>query len=139
MTTAYIGEDEIKVCSIPAVVILKLIAYDDRPEHRPSDPIDIDSIIAYYPKIETEMIWDEYSFLYDDKLDHKETGIKVLGYEMSKIIIQNEKLTQRILDILSASIALETRLAEQMIQDAVKETLESKVNILQLLKVGIEE
>ena len=34
--------DTLKVCSIPAVVLLKLIAFDDRPERRPNDPLDID-------------------------------------------------------------------------------------------------
>lgn len=125
--------------TIPSVVILKLIAYDDRPEHRLNDPIDIDAIIAHYPSIETELIWDDYHFLYNDDSIHDEIGVKVLGHEMSKIIAQNEKLTERVLGILNKAITLKSQLAERMIQDPVNETLKSKIDNLKLLKDGIEE
>ena len=87
LVTTEIEEDTFNVCSIPAVVLLKLIAYDDRPERRPKDPIDISSIINHYPEIETNLIWDEYSFLYDDDdKSHEQVGVEVLGYEIGKII-----------------------------------------------------
>lgn len=108
-----IENNHIKVCSIPSVVLLKLIAYDDRPENRPNDPIDIDSIMKYYPEIETDLIWGEYNFLYDDEVSHEEVGIKVLGYELSKIIFNNKKLTARIFDILEKAIKLESELAQK--------------------------
>ena len=43
--------DHVKVCSIPAVVLLKLISFDDRPENRSKDPMDISSIFIHYPNI----------------------------------------------------------------------------------------
>lgn len=62
--------DVFSVCTIPAVVLLKLIAFDDRPEQRVKDPLDISSIFKVYPDIESDFIWDEYSFLYEDELSH---------------------------------------------------------------------
>lgn len=134
-----IEDDKIKICSIPSVILLKLIAYDDRPDNRPNDPIDIDSILKHYPSIESEMIWGEYNFLYDDDVSHEDVGIKVLGYEISKIILKNEKLTKRVLDILDRAIKLESRLAEKMIQNAEIETIELNTRKLSILKKGIEE
>jgi len=134
-----IESSHIKVCSIPSVVLLKLIAYDDRPEHRPNDPIDINSIMEYYPQIETELIWGEYNFLYDDEVSHEEVGIKVLGYELSKIIFNNRKLIGRIFNIIEKAIKLESELAKKMIQDSEVETVESKTKNLSVLREGIQE
>ncbi|MGH1339079.1 MAG: hypothetical protein ACRBFS_23380 [Aureispira sp.] len=134
--------DTFQVCSIPSVVVLKLISYDDRPENRPNDPIDINAILQYYPDLETEMIWEEYTFLYEtdeEELSPYNIGIKVLGYEVGKIISKNQRLTKRILTILQQAIQLESNLAERMIQDAVEETVENKCRLLTLLKDGITE
>lgn len=142
LTIVEIENDKIQVCSIPSVILLKLIAYDDRPENRPKDPLDIDSIMKHYPSIEMEFIWAEYTFLYEEDrsdLSSEEIGIKVLGYEISKIIHENKKLINRTLSILTRAINLDSKLAQQMIQDAEKETIESKSKILKTLKEGIQE
>ena len=139
LITMEIEDSEIKICSIPSVVLLKLIAYDDRPEYRQSDPKDINSIINHYPKLEKEMIWEKYSFLYHDGWSHEEVGIKVLGYELSRIIVDNEKLILRVLEILNKALSLSSKLAESMIDNAVTETVESKIKNLKILKDGIKE
>ncbi|WP_020566767.1 hypothetical protein [Neolewinella persica] len=129
--------DTVKVCSIPAVVLLKLIAYDDRPENRSKDPMDISSIFSHYPSIETDLIWDEYNFLYDQELKHEEIGVMVLGYEVGKIIKANQHLSGRVLTILDKAIKLESKLAERMILDPMKSTITDQVRLLSLLRVGI--
>jgi len=141
LVIAEIENDSVKVCSVPSVVLLKLIAFDDRPENRPNDPSDIDSIMQYYPEIEAEMIWGEYNFLYVDneELSHEEVGIKVLGYELSKIIFKNKQLTERVLNILDNAIELKSGLTKKMIQNSEEETVESKIKKLSMLKLGIQE
>lgn len=139
LITTEIEEDTLKVCSIPSVVLLKLIAFDDRPEKRHNDPLDIDSILKHYPDIETTKIWSEYNFLYDDEIPHEEVGIKVLGYELSKLILENKALTDRVLSILDMAIKEESPLAQRMIQDAEIETVEQKIQNLKIMKEGIEE
>lgn len=138
-TEAIVENDTFKVCSMPAVVLLKLIAFDDRPENRPKDPIDINSILLYYPQIETDLIYyEEYVFLYeDDKKTFQEIGIEVLGFEISKIIVANEALKNRVLNILNKALNLKSKLAELMIQDAEKETIKMKLGLLQSLQSGI--
>ncbi|MEM8529123.1 MAG: hypothetical protein AAGG68_31115 [Bacteroidota bacterium] len=131
--------DTIQVCSIPCVVLLKLIAYDDRPSYRLNDPVDIASILKHYPEIETEFIWDEYNFLYEAELEHEAVGIKVLGYELSKIISKNAQLVNRILIILDKAIHSESDLAKNMIQDATTDSIQLNIEKLKLLKEGIVE
>jgi len=50
-TEVKIGEEVYKSCTIPAVVILKMIAFDDRPDRRIKDIKDINLICKYYPVI----------------------------------------------------------------------------------------
>ncbi len=132
-----IEEILVTVCSIPSVVLLKLIAYDDRPENRPQDPLDLNSIFKYYPDIESERIWGEYSFLYEDEKSHDEVGITVLGYEISRIISESPDLVKRTIKILEKGIQLESKLAEKMIENSINETVASKRELLNFLKNGI--
>ncbi len=131
---------QLKVCSISSVVLLKLIAYDDRPENRPKDPTDIASIIRHYPSIEMEFIWGNYEFLYEEdkeNLNSKEIGIRVLGYEIAKIILHNSSLTKRVFKILDKAIHSKSALAKLMIQDPENETIASITKNLVVLKNGI--
>lgn len=142
LVDATIEEHSINICSIPSVIILKLISYDDRPEHRPNDPIDINSILQHYPEFEMDMIWEEYSFLYEtdeDDLSPTDMVIKALGHEIAKTIGSNQQLLKRVLDILDRAINLQSSLAQQMIQHSNNETVEDKCNSLALIKQGMEE
>jgi predicted nucleotidyltransferase len=134
-----IEDDRFKICSIPSVVLLKLIAYDDRPAYRLKDATDIASILVYYPDIENIFIWDEYSFLYEDDLEHEDVGIKVLGYELAKIIKSNQELTERVFTILDKAILLKSNLAVNMIINTEIETVDMKIKNLKMLKQGIKE
>lgn len=134
-----IGAQTINVCTIPAVVLLKLIAYDDRPEHRINDPFDIASIMEEFPHIESDLLWDEYSHLYDQNISHEEIGTIVLGSEVGKLICQNQALLDRVLRIVQDGIDLTSSLAERMIIDHVNETVGQKQGLLRLFKQGIEE
>jgi len=128
--------DIVNICTISSVILLKLIAFDDRPEHRAKDPLDISSIIEMYPDFETDLIWDEYSFLYEGELSHDEIGIMVIGYEMKKVVKNNNKLVEKVVKILDKGISLKNKLASHMILDSNKDTVESNIEKLKLLKEG---
>ncbi len=132
-----IGSQRINICTIPSVVLLKLIAYDDRPEQRTKDPLDVSSIIIEYPHIESDLLWEEYSHLYDQNFSHEEIGTIVLGNEVRKLIEQNKELLGRVLRIVQDGIELKSYLAARMIIDSTKETVEEKQHLLKLLKQGI--
>lgn len=133
-----IGSQTINICTIPSVVLLKLIAFDDRPEHRVKDPMDISSIITEFPHIESDLLWEEYSYLYDKDISHEEVGTIVLGSEVGKLICQNKKLLDRVLRIVQDGIDLNNSLAARMIIDSMNETVNEKQHLLKLLKEGIE-
>ncbi len=133
-------EDKVyKACSIPAIVVLKLIAYDDRPNRRVKDIKDITSIVTHYSDIEEDMIWEEHSDLYGEELEHQEIGLIVLGRMMKKIIEKNKELTTRIIHIIDKALAYESDILEYMIIDRMTETLDEKATFLQLIKQGLTE
>lgn len=125
------------VCSIPAIVVLKLIAFDDRPEHRIKDVKDINSICNHYHNIEDSFIWSEYSDLYSDNLSHQEVAMIALGREMKKIINSNKNLQLRIIEILDNALNERNDLLRYMIEDSISETIEMKAGIIKLIKLGL--
>lgn len=133
------GTEEYWICNIPSIVILKLIAYDDRPEHRIKDLKDINTICSYFPDIERERIWSDHFDLYENDRTHQEIAMTVLGREMKKITQYNVHLHQRLIKILNRAIDLESELARHLIQDSEKETLEEKQQILIQIQNGLTE
>ena len=136
--TVDLGGQVINICTIPSIVLLKLIAFDDRPEYRAKDPLDISSIMNDFPHIESDLLWDEYSTLYDKDISHEEIGTIVLGSEVGKLIGENETLLSRVLRIIQDGLDLKSRLAESMIIDGKNETVSQKQHLLTLFKEGIE-
>lgn len=138
--TVEIETQHINICTIPAVVLLKLIAFDDRPEHRIKDPLDIAAIIKEFPNIESDLLWEEYNHLYDKDLDlsHDEIGTVVIGSEIGKLICHNRQLLNRVLKILQDGFKIKSPLAERMIVDTLEETIEQKQHLLKLLEKGIK-
>ncbi|HMS67287.1 MAG TPA: nucleotidyl transferase AbiEii/AbiGii toxin family protein [Saprospiraceae bacterium] len=132
-----IEEEAYKACSIPGIVILKLIAYDDRPDRRTKDIKDISLICKYFPDIETNLIWEEHYDLYEEDRSHDEVGYIVLGREMKKIIKDNNGLFERVYDILNKAINGQSGVLELMINDRIQETLDQKVRILECIKEGL--
>lgn len=47
------------IATLPAIVLLKLIAYDDRPERRAKDPRDIADIIENFLELQADLMYSE--------------------------------------------------------------------------------
>ncbi|MEX2347731.1 MAG: hypothetical protein WD511_00810 [Balneolaceae bacterium] len=108
---------EFKVATLPAILLLKLIAYDDRPEKRTQDPQDIAQIIENYFEVEKEMIWEEHHDLFDEESELDEIGARVIGREVSEILVENKTLKDRVLNILSLEDRTQKSMARAMVQD----------------------
>ncbi len=134
-----IGNETYKTCSIPGVMILKLIAYDDRPSKRIKDIVDINSICLNYPSLESDFIWSNHFDLYGGDLEHEEVGIIVLGREMKKLVNNNIKLENRLIKIMDKAIDEESPLLTLMIQNSETETIAKKRSILERLKFGFTQ
>lgn len=93
----------VKVSPLPGMVILKLVAWSDRPEDRDNDLSDILKIIEAYFEHEWDEIVDNYNDLLE-KLDESNGKLKisarVLGRKAREYLLKSEALSNRILGLL---------------------------------------
>ena len=100
------SEDHIfKVCTLPGIVILKLITFDDRPEARQKDIGDIGKILQHYFDIESDIIYEHHNDLFDSTAELPLIAARVLGRQMQIILSRSAELKKRIASILELSIS----------------------------------
>ncbi|MBL7846234.1 MAG: hypothetical protein JNL40_02105 [Cyclobacteriaceae bacterium] len=110
IASARVLEDrEYKIATLPGIVLLKLIAYDDRPEQRDKDPLDCIAIIENYFELQSNLIWDSHNDLFSDNANLKMIAARVIGREMQGSLYENLQLRERIEKILGHHIELGER------------------------------
>jgi len=129
-----------KVCTLPGIVLLKFIAYDDRPEMRMDDIPDIGEILGHFFNIYDEIIWEKHNDLFEEGRELDEIAARVLGREMGKIAVRNDKLKERILRILDQNTHDKNNspigeILASYYNRPVKETMD----LLSEIKTGISE
>lgn len=128
-----------KVASLASIILLKLIAFDDRPEKRTQDIKDVGIIIRHYFHIESSLIYDKHNDLFTQgDFELIDIAAYVIGRELNTIISDNETLRNRILDILSLSEKYHHSIPELMAQNA-KLTVEQAKKILREVAQGIKQ
>ena len=135
------GEHQFKFCTLPGIVLLKMIAWDDRPEIRRDDIKDISDILNNFFNMYDNEIWENHSDLFvDEKDDLKHIAARVMGREMSKIANRNEKLFKRIEGILNANTIDKTKSKMAIIMiEYFQNTIEENVSLLKKIKEGLTE
>ena len=134
-----ITEDQrFKVSTLPGLMILKLIAWDDRPEVRRDDIDDIAEIIKNYFHLNDEVIFKQHSDLFTDDIELDEVASQFLGREIGKIVSGNPKLVERIKGILVNGLNDSNNLAELFASES-DETIEYSKSLISHIKKGIEE
>lgn len=132
-----------KVSSLPGVVILKLIAFDDRPEMRTKDIQDIGIILNHYFEIETETIYSKHADLFEQESELIRVAARALGREMQTILNRNSLLKERILSILYNNIEMLTQspigLILVNILDFSPSSVEDAVGLLNQIVTGIHD
>ena len=94
-----------KAATLPAIVLLKLIAYDDRPEQRLKDAGDIAGILMNYFELQSDLIYDHHHDLFEkEERELTEIAAIVVGREIKKICADNSQLHNRIQRIVSDEI-----------------------------------
>jgi predicted nucleotidyltransferase len=127
------------VATLPAIVLLKLIAYDDRPEMRYKDARDIYNVINHYFNLQAELIYEHHSNVFENEdLDEEEVSALVIGREMRKIVGGNENLLERLTSIIGAQVELKEKSAfiRNMVQEA-DGSVDQIVLLLQQLQIGL--
>lgn len=98
-----------KIATLPSIVLLKLIAFDDRPEKRSKDARDIANIIEHFFELQADLIYNSHADLFSDQDDDQslpEIAARVIGREMKAICAANESLRERVIRILKTHIDL---------------------------------
>ena len=128
-----------KVASLPAIVLLKLIAFDDRPEKRMKDALDIASILNHFFDLQADLIYEKHNDLFgDDTVTLEEISASVIGREIKKIVGGNTTLLHRLINILEGHIAMKEKSAflRSMIGDS-EATIENKIKLLQSMHTSL--
>lgn len=136
-----LGSHHFKFCSLPGIVLLKLIAWDDRPEKRRDDILDISHILSYFFDIYQEIIWEKHNDLFDEEdKSLSMIAVRVMGREIKKIAVRNEILFQRVLNILEQNTKdpADSHMAAIMVS-YFNNTAEDNVSLIRELKRGLED
>ncbi len=132
---------ELKVSSLPGVVLLKLIAWDDRPAERSKDIQDIEYIFRNLYLLEVEEIVANDSDLLD-LLEGEENysecvSARYIGRKIGVMIRETETLLNRVRRILLKNTESESTSA--MAKIIAYETQEEAIRIIRQLYLGIED
>ncbi|MDB5245616.1 MAG: hypothetical protein JWQ40_10 [Segetibacter sp.] len=124
---------QFKVATLPSIVLLKLIAFDDRPEKRTKDARDVANILAHFFDLQAELIYNEHNDIFgNEDQTLEEISAIVIGRELKKICSTNQSLLERLRQILQNHIALKEN--SVFIRNMVAETdgtVENKIRLLQ--------
>ena len=131
-------DQRFRVCTLAGIVILKLIAWDDRSEMRRDDIGDIAEIIKNYFHLKDEEIFDHHSDLFSDEIELEEIAAQFLGREIGKIISGNPKLIDRVKGILENGLTEHNNLADLLAIES-SETIESSKSIISHIINGISD
>ncbi len=133
-------DQRFKVCTLAGIVILKLIAWDDRPEMRGDDIDDIAEIIKNYFHFNSDAIWQHHSDLFTDDNELDEIASQYLGREIGKIISGNAKLISRVKGILEKGLRdSDSNNLDELLASESSETIDYSRSLIGHILTGIEE
>ena len=132
----------VHVPPIPGMVILKLVAWSDRPEDRGNDPYDILRVIEYYNDLEfDENMLEHYDLIpEEDDFDDRMFSARILGRKAKAYLDESEDLEARIFEVLEENTtdAIESHIAKLWATEKGWD-LEYCVAILEEFKSGLSE
>ena len=130
-----------KFCTIEGIVLLKLIAWNDRPENRRSDIEDISDILHNYFDMFDDHIYEHHLDLFGDEVeDMTNIAAQVLGREIGHIAKRNEAVLALLQKILQENtLSAETSRIAAIMASTLKNTVEDNLTLLRRMKQGMEE
>lgn len=99
-----IEEKIANVPPLPGMVILKLIAWSDRPEERENDLSDILRIIQHYYTLNwAEIVEKHFDTLEHDPFDQLLIAAEVLGRNSRLYLQKSEAISARVMNVLASN------------------------------------
>lgn len=100
-----VEEITIQVPPIPGMILLKLVAWSDRPEERDNDLADILKIFDHFYDYDWDHIVDHHHDLFDqESFDRLKISARILGREARRYLNRSGSLKSRILEVLSVNL-----------------------------------
>lgn len=101
-----IEDKELHIPSLPGMVILKLVAWSDRPENRENDLADIVKIIQHYFDLAFDEIVQHHNdtFPEEGEIDNMLVAARVLGRKASFILRKSVPLMDYVMQTLDANL-----------------------------------
>ncbi len=132
---------KLRLATLPGLCILKLIAWNDKPEIRQHDIEDIYSIILNFFDIESDKIYEKHLDLFDDdNFEIQNAGARVMGRQIADIIDQSDKLKERIISILEDNTSNhENSNMGMIIAEKYDTEVNTAVELLRSMLTGIKE
>lgn len=144
-TQVEIEETFVNIPTLQGIIILKLIAWSDRPEERENDLDDILYVISEYFLIKWDYILDNHFDILDDIQDDGEISqriiaSRVLGREAAVILIKSDKVRDRVLEVIENNISRSTQsaIAKDWAQK-LDQSVEHALSLLEAFLTGIRE
>ena len=130
-----------KFCTLPGIVLLKLLAFQERPEIRRDDIKDISKILKHFFDMYADEIYENHNDLFGDKdINLNWIAARVLGRDMGKIAQLNEDLFLRIKKILKKNtIDIHSSDIAKIMAEFFQNTIEENVKLLEQVKIGYLE
>lgn len=129
-----------KLCTLPGIVILKLVAWQDRPEIRRDDIKDVSNILKHFFDMYAEEIFENHNDLFgDNTFELHLIAARVMGREINKIAKRNEILHNRLKDLLEVSTNNKDIEIARIMVEFYENTIEDNLAILEQIKIGYLE
>ncbi|MEZ4698537.1 MAG: hypothetical protein R2832_19120 [Rhodothermales bacterium] len=94
---------ELRVASLPGVVILKLVAWSEAPQRRTQDPVDICVILMSYDRVVGERLFTDHVDLLDnDEFDYRIAASRICGRDAAKVV-RNGILRLKVIEVLQTN------------------------------------
>ena len=129
-----------KFCTLPGIVLLKLLAYQDRPEIRRDDIKDISKILQHFYDMYENEIFENHNDLYGEDPDLNLLAAQVMGREIAKIANRNPELYARIDQLMKQHTnSLENSDVGKIMAEFFQNTIEDNVTVLRYIHKGYIE
>jgi predicted nucleotidyltransferase len=129
-----------KFCTLPGIVLLKLIAYQDRPEIRRDDIKDISKILKHFFDMYANEIFDNHNDLFGNDPNLNLLAARVMGREVAKIAQLNQQLYERVNDLLVLNTkSPETSEIGKIMAEFFENSIEDNISLLNNLITGLQD
>ena len=131
----------IRIVSLPGLVMLKFVAFDDRPFERQTDLQDIWYVLKNYLDAGNEdRLYQDSDLLDDENFNFKTVGARLLGRDIAKILNdQTEKIILKYLSDDQNSGLIRISEIVNFRENHLTENLNETIEMFQELRRGIFE